>query len=415
MQYHAKSFADENFKVTMVGFHGVPPIESLQNNSNVTFVYLSPPPCKPAFMPGFVYYIFKAVLQWLQVFVTLLVRVDKCQQFLVQNPPAIPTLSVVWVVALLKGSQFYIDWHNYAYTILSLNLPKDHFLVRFSKWYEGVFGQLAHRHFCVTEAMKNDLFSKWDVKAEVLYDRPPERFKETTLEEKHKLFNKLSKEYPVFAGKQGRDGDKNSTTFTEYNTDDNVAIALERRPALVVSSTSWTEDEDFSILLDALTKYELSRSEDNTLPDIVCVITGKGPQKAYYLELIAKMDFSHVRVVTPWLESEDYPLVIGSADLGICLHTSSSGLDLPMKVVDMFGCGVPVCAVHFSCLHELVKHQVNGTVFQTPQQLHEQMVELLTDFPHGCRKLRTYRENLSSFQANRWHTNWSNVVLPTVS
>jgi beta-1,4-mannosyltransferase len=74
-------------------------------------------------------------------------------------------------------------------------------------------------------------------------------------------------------------------------------------------------------------------------------------------------------IKTFWLEIDDYPKLLSSSDLGICLHYSSSGVDLPMKVVDMFGSGLPCCAIHYETIHELVDNENNGIIFQNSNDL----------------------------------------------
>ena len=86
---------------------------------------------------------------------------------------------------------------------------------------------------------------------------------------------------------------------------------------------------------------------------------GKGALREYYEKEIAKRNFLSVEVVTVWLAVEDYPTILGAADIGVSLHTSSSGLDLPMKVVDMFGSDLPVLAREFRYVYKQTNKQTN--------------------------------------------------------
>ncbi|ESO87135.1 hypothetical protein LOTGIDRAFT_210506 [Lottia gigantea] len=411
MQYHAVSFAEEDFNVDLVGFGGSKTIQQIRENDQINLHYLCEPPGFIKRLPRLLGYVAKVIYQSINLAWKLLL-LPKAGFIFLQNPPSIPTLAVCWIVCLIRCSKLMVDWHNYGWTILGLNLGNGHLLVRFSKWFEKFFGKFAKINFCVTKAMKEDLKTNWNINAETLYDRPPPRFQKASLSARHDLFLKLSNEYSQFKPRERLVSKDEQTIFT-IKLSTGILSYQDNRPALVISSTSWTEDEDFGILLTALQDYEkYFEAKDCTLPNVLCVITGKGPFKEFYKEKIEAIEWNHVSFCLPWLEPEDYPLLLGSADLGVCLHKSSSGLDLPMKVVDMFGCGLPVCAVDFQCLSELVQHNKNGLIFKDSQNLSSQLKELLNGFPADQSKLTAMRRNIKAFQSVRWNDQWKKIVLP---
>ncbi|KFQ55484.1 Chitobiosyldiphosphodolichol beta-mannosyltransferase, partial [Nestor notabilis] len=359
--------------------------------------------------PKLLQYVIKVIVQAVQLLYTML-KIDQPSYILLQNPPGLPAIAVAWLACLFWRSKLIIDWHNYGYTVMSLSHGRNHPLVQIAKWYEKLFGRLSDYNLCVTNAMKEDLWVNCNIKAVTLYDKPAAYFKETPLELQHRLYMKLAEAYEPFKSRYVWNGEKSA--FTEVDGSNGHVRKSQARPALLISSTSWTEDEDFSVLLKALEGYEQYINEGVKLPPLVCVITGKGPLKDYYNGLINKLHFKHIQICTPWLEAEDYPLLLGSADLGVCLHKSSSGLDLPMKVVDMFGCCLPVCAIHFECLHELVKHDENGLIFRDSDELAEQLKMLFLEFPTLEGKLHSFRKNLRACKQLRWDESWDQTVLP---
>ncbi|KAJ7767512.1 mannosyltransferase [Mycena maculata] len=468
MMYHAESFADNDFFTDLIGYGGSEPIPSLLNRPRVRIHYLLEPPKWLRALPFIVSAPIKITLQIIYVFSELFTIPNPPEFILVQNPPSIPTLAIVWTVARMRGSKVIIDWHNTGYTILAMRFLGNtrHPLVLVAKWFERTFGRAAYAHLFVTNAMREFLVKQWDLQGlkVVLHDRPPRRFHQTTPQGVHDLFAvKLQKSLsaqPSLKGFLPASDPPYSSAFTATNASlsdirisndspspptsvidpiySQVQLTLlrEDRPALLVSSTSWTPDEDFSILLVALREYESrAAAADKKLPKILVVLTGKGPLRDKYMSEVGELQkkWKWVRCISMWLEAEDYPVLLGSADLGICLHTSSSALDLPMKVVDMFGCGLPVCALNFKCLHELVKNGKNGLIFENASEFAEQMETLLTGFPNCPRliELRAYLQPTSERPTSpphhlasspeppediweSWDDNWARFVRPLI-
>ncbi|KAJ3758581.1 mannosyltransferase [Lentinula raphanica] len=474
MMYHAESFAENGLMTYVIGYGGSKPIPALERLPKVELRYLSEPPSLLRSLPFVIFAPFKIIHQVTSILRELLIYTGEPPEYiLVQNPPSIPTLAIVWLVGKIRGSKIIIDWHNLGYSILELRLPKTHPYVKIAKWFEATFGRIAYAHIFVTEAMRNYLVEEWNLVGEkiVLHDRPPKHFHRCSAQEIHDLFTRL--QTPLSQYKSLQDFLPESTTpFSTPLTDrkpssdsspapsptytldpisttaptyENVQPPRLRpdRPALLVSSTSWTPDEDFGILLDALTQYEqkadeLSRTkDDHRLPRILMAVTGKGPQRDEYMKRINQLqaDWRWVRCISIWLEAEDYPTFLGSADLGVSLHSSSSGRDLPMKVVDMFGCGLPVCALNFQCLPELVKDGKNGLVFNNSNELAQQFEAssyircslLLESFPSSERldalrtSLRRTTQRSEEISQNSqieewcsWDENWNRHLKPII-
>ncbi|CAI5948724.1 unnamed protein product [Closterium sp. NIES-64] len=448
------------------------------------------------------------------------------------NPPTIPTFTVVRFAGLVRRASFVIDWHNFGFTLFGLRFGPAHPLVKIHKWYETTIARQAAAHICVTRAMQQELANNWDIRATVLYDRPPAFFRPSTLEEMREVC--MGWERPgigsgahrpitaqqLFLPTRTQSAFSSPHLAAPYYTSLHLTphhsvhhtIGLSDQTALPLLSAAlageWpfpshvdvlleaalmtadedfdvTADEDFDVLLEAALMYDRrvaamagegefggegggegergaaggvplldskkadgisasavaaeaataaaaaagaagvggdsssagSRKEGEgegerggavttgaagvgasggrlksgaKFPTLAFIVTGKGALRSHYEAKMRRLRLRHVSFRTAWLAPEDYPRLLGSADLGVSLHTSSSGLDLPMKVVDMFGCGLPVCAISYSCIHELVKDGTNGLLFSDSSELASQLIDIFCGFPEGSAALKAH-------------------------
>ena len=321
----------------------------------------------------------------------LLFQVGRPAVILVQNPPGIPTLPMAWLAARLRSAALVVDWHNLTSAMLALRLGPAHAVVRCTRVVERAIGRRAERNLFVSQTMADRLREQWGLTGTVFRDRPGKSFRPLD----------ATARATARAGILARAG----------------VAGDEREWLLVLSPTSWSADEDFDLLLDAA-----RRVDDMAKPftpgssrqkRILVVATGRGPLREPFERQLSNLRLRTLTLSTAWIEPDLYPAVVAAADMGLCLHRSASGLDLPMKVMDFFGAGVPVCALDYGpCLAEAVRDGDNGLTFTDAPQLARLLAELAR--PESV-LIQQLRAGVAASGVVSWDQAWAQEVLPVLA
>src|SRR5262249_48383172 len=203
---------------------------------------------------------------------------------LVQNPPAFPTLAVSWFSLKTRDVRFVVDWHNLGYTVLALRLGRWHPVVRLARWYERRGAPAADANLSVSRGMASFIENRFGVsQVHVLYDRPASVFVPLDRMEREQFRQGLFGRLGVRLGVSG----------------------------LIVCPTSWTEDEDFDVVIDAVRRLEdrirgwESATSGRRFADLVILVTGDGQRRIEFERRFAGLPARRVPLRARRREPED--------------------------------------------------------------------------------------------------------------
>jgi beta-1,4-mannosyltransferase len=391
MQYHALASAAHG-EVDLIGLEGAPPLPEVANHPRVRVHRLPDRSFGRRHEGGTSRYVWMSAARaaaHASRLLSVLLRVPRPDLVLVQSPPAVPTHAVSWVAARLRGSRLVVDWHNLAHTLLAVRLGDRHRAVRAVARSERRWARRADGHLAVSAALASWLRREWRVAATVVYDRPRAALDRPSLAVADALWARLARD---------------------------LALGPDRLP-LVVCPTSWTLDEDFDLLLEALERAErgLSGRAGQAGPALALLLTGRGAMRSDFEKRLARRTFRHIAVRTLWLEPEDYPALVGMADAGLCLHQSASGLDLPMKLADFRGAGIPACAYDYApVLGEVLTPGREGVTFRDPGELSTILRAFCDRDDSSVPRLAEARAWLAAHPAERWEPQWAETARPVL-
>jgi beta-1,4-mannosyltransferase len=389
MLNHALALAEDGAEVSLAGYHETPVDAAVLRDPRIGLYRLRSLRRAADGAPRFWFLLVTALRSALLLFESiwlLLVRTPRADAVLVQNPPTIPTLLAGWIAARMRGSLFIVDWHNFGYTMLSQRLDPAHFVVQSAKIWERWLGRRADAHFCVSMAMRRILIDDFGLAAPiVLYDKPRELLPLLPVSERSAAAQSILSR---------------------------AGLTLPSGAALAVCPTSWTADEDMDLLLEGLKRWD-AQAPNPPLFQLMVLITGRGPLRSEFEQRLSNTSWHRVIPCTAFLDPADYRELLRTAHFGLSLHRSSSGVDLPMKIVDLFGARTPAVVLDYGpCLAEQVEPGRTALLFRNSVEFAQRIDELLQGFPNDLQFLEHMQRNIERVFPETWFQSWKRDAAP---
>jgi beta-1,4-mannosyltransferase len=229
---------------------------------------------------------------------------------------SVPPISPILPFCILAGVvnrrlKIVMDWHNLPSSILEFSSKQKSTVFRlFETWIPrfGIF-LLGNRfiNVAVTKSLADHIRGSGSSNCLVIKDRPLS-------------FTEKASKYGI----------------------PSLSIDADARVFKIVTSTSYSPEEPFDDILNALNIID-----DASPREIALIVTGKSNngKEASLKKRYQAMSLKNSRLYQTWLDSrEEYEDLLRTCDLGLSLHKSTSGLDFPMKIIDMKSVSLPVCS-----------------------------------------------------------------------
>jgi beta-1,4-mannosyltransferase len=375
MQRHARAWAN-HADVDLIGLAGSALEPDVDASPRLTVHRLRDGRVTAASRKSVRRFVFSSALRaiglWVRTFRALM-ALPRPDVILVANPPAVPAFSVCALVARLRGARLVIDWQDLSHRRAAVQVGESHRLVRSIARAERRWARRASTHLAASQALADWLQREYGVRAIVVYDRP------------------------------GRGAARGA-----------VAASTPEVPSpLALCPTSWGADEDFDLLLEALERTDRNLARHEKAGQLTVLLTGTGELRSAFEARLSRRQFTRIAVR---VTEEDWHRWLGQAAIGLCLHQSASGLDLPLVLSDLRGAGVPAVVYDYApVLTEVLTRGHEGVTFGEPGELTNLLVAVANGDSAAGATLAQSRGWLADHPAETWEEQWERTVLPVLT